>query len=106
MLFFRFERLVNLEELELGYNAFCELPASVCRLPSLRELSLTFNTRLTTLSNEIVRLQSLKYLEVDNCELLVTPPKEVCSAGIESIREYYLNSTYRLIDKITLLKLV
>lgn len=85
----------NLETLLLFQNRLKILPESIGRLAKLRTLWLG-NNKLTHLPKEISMLNSLEW---DNQSFalstnlegnpLVEPPFEVCSKGIQAIKEYF-----------------
>ena len=79
----------NLLSLDLSNNEFVEVPVSVYTLKSLLYLDLKRNTKLEKLHPDIVNMTNLKSVELDFCSSLVSPPHQVWSRGIQSIRQYY-----------------
>ncbi|XP_042500185.1 disease resistance protein RPV1-like isoform X2 [Macadamia integrifolia] len=58
------ENLSSLQELDLAFNSFCDLPASISRLPQLQSLWLQNCTKLGSLPE---LPSSLKYLYANGC---------------------------------------
>ncbi|XP_039155650.1 disease resistance protein RPV1 [Eucalyptus grandis] len=65
------EKMEHLEELDLGWTAIKELPASVENLVSVKIINLRKCKRLPTLPSSVYKLQNLKYLNLGGCSNFV-----------------------------------
>ncbi|KAK2632966.1 hypothetical protein EUGRSUZ_L00804 [Eucalyptus grandis] len=61
------EKMEHLEELDLGWTAIKELPASVENLVSVKIINLRKCKRLPTLPSSVYKLQNLEYLNLGGC---------------------------------------
>ncbi|XP_076445934.1 uncharacterized protein LOC143283637 [Babylonia areolata] len=80
--------LSSLEELKLDFQAITAVPVHMCRLQSLAYLSLAHNPLLESLPGSLGHLPSLKQIRLVSCPSLRTPPNEVVSRGMESVKAY------------------
>ncbi|CAH1239454.1 MFHAS1 [Branchiostoma lanceolatum] len=80
-------QLTNVKYLDLSHCQLHTLPPEVGRLTKLEWLDLSFN-QLQTLPAEVGQLSSTCNLDVDG-NPLIKPPAEVCSEGIDAIRQYF-----------------
>ncbi|XP_070196653.1 uncharacterized protein [Littorina saxatilis] len=80
--------LAALEELHLDHQAVTAVPLHMCRLQNLAVLSLANNPLLESLPGSLGHLPSLKTIRLLSCPSLRTPPNEVVSRGVESVKAY------------------
>ncbi len=87
------QKLESLISLNCSNNKIKTLPDSLFLLTNMKELDISHNA-IEKISEQIVNLHSLCVFNCVN-NLLVDPPYEVASKGIESLQEYYrqLNET-------------
>ncbi|KAK3415820.1 hypothetical protein EUGRSUZ_H01449 [Eucalyptus grandis] len=69
------EKMEHLEELDLGWTAIKELPASVENLVSVKKIKLSKCKRLSTLPSSVYKLQNLKLLNLGGCSNFVMFPE-------------------------------
>ncbi|WP_353570980.1 COR domain-containing protein [Candidatus Albibeggiatoa sp. nov. BB20] len=82
-----FGQLQNLRWLELHNNQLKELPASFGQLQNLSYLDLSYN-QLKELPASFGKFQNMYHIALFN-NPLKTPPYEIATQGIESIRNYF-----------------
>ncbi|KAK3415844.1 hypothetical protein EUGRSUZ_H01423 [Eucalyptus grandis] len=84
------EKMEHLEELDLGWTAIKELPASIENLSSVKLLNLEYCKRLTTLPSSVYKLQNLLYLNLDCCSnFAVFPRNSTDPSGNPGFRNLY-----------------
>ncbi|XP_003382637.1 PREDICTED: plant intracellular Ras-group-related LRR protein 5-like [Amphimedon queenslandica] len=83
--------LCNLIVLDVTGNKIKELPDSIGSLKQLKELYIMSNC-IETLSKHILDLTELERLEAGNNPKLSWPPPSICKKGLETIREYMVES--------------
>ncbi|XP_041374603.1 uncharacterized protein LOC121387519 [Gigantopelta aegis] len=79
--------LKKLEYLSLQYQAIVSLPADIEKLKYLSVLNLRHNPNLLSVPAQAGKLP-LKRLELDECPLLKTPPKEIQAKGFATTFAY------------------
>ncbi|XP_076465791.1 uncharacterized protein LOC143297367 [Babylonia areolata] len=75
--------LESLEYLSLQFQGLVSVPAEIGRLKNLRTLNLSHNPNLLSVSAHVAQLP-LKRLEMEDCPVLKTPPKEIRAKGFTS----------------------
>jgi GTPase SAR1 family protein len=79
--------LVKLKTLTLYVNNIVSLPSGIGKLSNLRKLSLNQN-HISSLPSEIVQLHDDLDIKLDE-NPLEKPPLEICSKGINAIKQYF-----------------
>ncbi|XP_067949563.1 malignant fibrous histiocytoma-amplified sequence 1 homolog [Watersipora subatra] len=82
-------KLKMLKHLYLNSNKFHELPSQIGELKELVTLNLSNNYTLMALSAQILSLKNLQDLQLERCESLQSPPKNVTRQGLPAIQQYY-----------------
>ena len=89
IIFYSIPELRQLEELDISYNAFTEIPSVITQLPSLQSLEMCNNTRLLTLKGEVVFIQTLEYINCKGCYSVTGLSQEAMDKGLYALRRYY-----------------
>ncbi|KAL8560611.1 hypothetical protein ACOMHN_062576 [Nucella lapillus] len=75
--------LKSLEYLSLQYQGLVSIPMEMGRLENLQTFNVSHNPNLLSVSEHCARLP-LKRLEMEDCPVLKTPPKEIRAKGFKS----------------------
>ena len=86
----RLDNLKVLQNLILSCNLFEEVPAVVYKLTSLKYLSLSRNSKLLKIDEQLLQLIHLVRIDCEDCYFLKHPPHHVCSKGLSKIKEYFI----------------
>ncbi|KAL4233400.1 hypothetical protein ACF0H5_008081 [Mactra antiquata] len=80
-------QLTKLKRLILRYHGFTAIPDDIKTFTNLREIDLSYNPKLTSLTAELGGLP-LKQIHLKECLALNTPPKEVVARGHLAVMGY------------------
>ena len=76
----------ELQTLDLRRNSLIELPDWFDQLQCLRELNLSYNSKLIRLHPHVA---SLHTFTCEDCDNLTEPPSALCKRGLQDIKQYY-----------------
>ena len=93
-----------LRSLNIGFNRFLQVPASICSLVTLHALDLSENPGILTLPTEMGKLSVLTQLNLKGLKDLSDPPKSIQRECGDCIR--YLNSKLRKVRGFFRLKMM